>query len=165
MSGRIEFFVGLRAALDAPILGHGPMALDSKEYYYSFVEKYGDSDDVENYLRSKARAMEHGYSRRIPTHSHIIGGWVSRGIFGLIFWTYILWMMYQYLRRYAFAVPQLFGYCALSVVYYGWHILFSPMGVRSYLAIFIAAILYVRSVALGRAQLSFDLDCEAKRHE
>ena len=48
---------------------------------------------------------------------------------------------------------------------YAWHIFFSPMGVRSTFALFIAAILLAKAVAEGRFFLPVYIEREINKHE
>ena len=163
ISGRIEPFVGLRAALDSPIIGHGLSALDTKGYYLDFLEEYGDHSDVERFM--KLTRYNEGGRIKIPSHSHIIGDWLSCGITGVIPWLYILYLMYNYFRKYAAAVPQLYGFLSLQCAFYAWHICFSPLGIRSNLALFVATLLAVRAIAKGKFLMPPPMIMELRKHE
>lgn len=165
VSGRIEPFVGLKAAIDAPFIGHGALPIDDKGYYQSFLEEYGSQEDIERYYAFlRYRASELAFLM-IPTHSHIVYGWVSRGVVGLLFWLYVLYLMCNHVRKNMSAIPQLYGYFSVMLASYAWHIFFSPMGVRSTFALFIAAILLAKAVAEGRFFLPVYIEREINKHE
>jgi hypothetical protein len=116
--GRTEFLVGLEAALDSPIVGHGSWAKDWR--YAGEVETlqkdagYGTVGPSDSWL--------------IPSHSCLIGAWVSAGILGLAFW---LWVMSLFVRtlggltRNLEPVGLLIVFLAMMSV---WDVLFSPYG-------------------------------------
>lgn len=130
MAGRSEFFVGLIAAKDRPILGFGSHALDYKGYRRDFLFKYGNEEDVQKYNRLLLSGRMRNGIAHIPAHSHIICFWLWHGIFGLLFWAYVLWLVFSTLRERMAVVPQYFGYLAIAIPFCFWHILFSPYGDR-----------------------------------
>lgn len=164
INGRIEPVVGLMGALDKPIIGFGALAIDNKDYYLRALEEFGDEEDIKQF---KYLAMQNGGRVMVlQTHSHIIAGWVQSGIVGLIYWIYILWLMYDFIRHRAAAVPQWFGYFAASISYYAWHIFFSPLGDRrSSIALFVTALLIARAVSKGKIALPYDMEMEARRYD
>lgn len=164
INGRIEPVVGLMGALDKPIIGFGALAIDNKDYYLRALEEFGDEEDIKQF---KYLAMQNGGRVMVlQTHSHIIAGWVQSGIVGLIYWIYILWLMYDFIRRRSAAVPQWFGYLATSISYYAWHIFFSPLGGgRASITLFITALLIARAVSKGKIALPYDMEMEARRYD
>ena len=90
MSGRSGFFSAFYAALDKPIIGHGSWALDRNGYYRHFLEEYGSNEELEEYYASSVGRGE--MDDLLPGHSQIMVGWTWYGIFGLIFWLYVLWL-------------------------------------------------------------------------
>lgn len=163
VNGRLEPFVGLTAAIDNPILGYGCLPFDRNDYYLKALQKYGSDEDVQKYVYLRNR--EPGRMILIQTHSHIIGNWVTSGIFGLAFWVYVLWMMYVFIRKYASVIPQFYGYFAVSVPVFAWHIFFSPMGnLRQETAMFVALLLFVRAVGKKKLFLPVKMEMEAMRY-
>jgi len=153
MMGRIEPFVGFRALLDHPIVGYGPRPIDTKGYYSLFLEKWGGYEDVQNYMAYQARRQALGRETIIPSHSHIIGAWIERGIVGLMFWLYILYLMMLYLRKYSSTLPHLFGYGSMATAFYLWHIFFSPPGTRPLIALYIVVLLLAKGIGEGRVKI------------
>ena len=161
VSGRIEPFIGLMAALDKPIIGRGLLAIDDKNYYYNFISKYGDEDDVRIYeYTHKTNGIDF-----IPAHSHIIGDWLQCGMVGLLLWLYVLWLMFQYIHKYAAVIPQWFGYMAMNLMNYAWHIFFSPMGDRRFsITLFIVCLLFAKAIGNGKLALPMRMELEARRY-
>ena len=126
MAGRGDFFIGLIAALDKPIVGHGSQALDTHGYERDFVSKYGTIAETEEFNKRYAK----GYLRAIKAHSHVIQFWMWHGIAGLLFWLYILWLVFQTIRKRLAYVPEWFGYLAIVLPDFLWDYFFSPFGLR-----------------------------------
>ena len=126
MSSRGGTFVGLWAALDKPILGHGSVALDTHGYVLDFSSKYGT---LEAYKQIEETRRQFG-ARVIPAHSHIINFWMWHGIFGLVFWLYVIVMTSKTLFSRMHIYPPWFGYLAVTIPAFFWDVLFSPLGLR-----------------------------------
>lgn len=123
--GRPEVFVGLRAAMDSPILGHGSWAKDMKytEMQYDLMVEYGIQGDLTD-TEADTRGL-------IPSHSHIIGAWVYAGILGAVFWGYVLWLVTRAIVIVAVYRPPLAPIYAWLLVSFFWNIFFSPFGSTS----------------------------------
>lgn len=124
--GRADFFIGLDAALDRPIVGHGSQAFDTKGYEREFIFEYGSDIERKNYLCAEAK----GYLRTIRSHSHIICYWMWHGVFALLFWIYVFYLLLQTIRRRLSLIPEWFGYFALTLPAFAWDYFFSPLGLR-----------------------------------
>ena len=161
MAGRSEFFVAMTAILDNPIFGFGPQAEDKMGYRENFIRKYGDAEDFDRYLFF---LRQHPDKRRgIPQHSYLTMFWGYAGIIGLIFWIYIFSLIFKFFRRYAHAIPQWYGYFALSIPSFVWGIFFSPYNQRMVEPLLIVCILLARAVALGKLRLPFEMEVDARR--
>ena len=158
ISGRAEFFSSLRACADKPIIGFGPRPIDSHGYYREFLEKYGNPDDYDQYVRSEIEAARRGYysGEFMRSHSHITSFWLYFGIMGLLFWFYVLWLFFKWVTSFASAYPPWFGYIALSISAMAWDIFFSPMSTRIGEGAMIACILLVRAIHIGSVRLSIE---------
>lgn len=89
VTGRGETFAAITAIGDKPLFGHGSWALDKDLKYYKIVLSLQDEGTGEFDIK-KADSVD----RYIPSHSILMGGWISCGIGGfiavfLIFW----WLM------------------------------------------------------------------------
>jgi hypothetical protein len=122
LGGRPEFFIGVEAAMDSPLLGHGSWASDLK-YAEMMV-------DMKQASGADAAELEREVSV-IPTHSHIIAAWVFAGILGTLFWAYLFWLVPRAIAVVAIRRPPLAPIYAWLLVSYCWAILFSPFGSTS----------------------------------
>lgn len=123
MGGRTEFFIAIRAMMDHPIIGIGPLAIDREGYVLHFLEKYGEESDFK--LREIA-LRKNGGLELIPQHSSLTQFWGEAGISGLLFWVYVLWMMYKYFTKWASMMPRAFGYMAALTLGNVFFIFFNP---------------------------------------
>lgn len=142
MSGRSEVFVSLFALMDRPIIGLGSWALDYNGVYEEFLQHYGDASDYEAYVKYQRRNP--GFLMKIPCHSHIFTFWMWHGIFGLIFWIYILYLMTSVLMNRMHIIPEYYGYFAFMIPATYWNIFFSPLGQRPMMCLFISACLLTK---------------------
>lgn len=150
ISGRTDFFIGLYACCQQPIMGYGPWPQDVYGYRAYFYSKYGTDDELKNV---------HEYSdlwalKTIPAHSHIVGFWLEYGLIGLLFWFYVLYHIFHFLRKNMDVIPHLYGYIALALPGYVWGIFFSPFGSRASTAMFMVVFLTAESIRRGRMRLS-----------
>ena len=131
MSGRSEFFVGLIAALDKPLLGHGSCALDERGYRDEFLSKYGTTAEINKALEDRQFRAQMGIRVGvIPAHSHVITYWMWHGIPGLLFWLYVLKLVIDTMWKRLAIIPEWFGYFAVVVPAWLWDYFFSPFGQR-----------------------------------
>lgn len=147
MAGRSEFFVGAFAALDRPLVGFGSHALDFHGYWMQFVQKYGDSSDVEARTKAQRKADMKGGFTRIPAHSHIICFWMWHGVFGLLFWLYVMVLTIRTLQKRMSVMPEYFGYLALAIPGFMWNVMFSPLGDRVPECFMFCALLLLKKIA------------------
>jgi hypothetical protein len=147
LGGRPEVFIGLRAAMDSPIIGHGSWARDMKyiEMQHDMLQEYGMEHDL-----ADAESIGQGL---IPAHSHIIGAWVFSGCLGALFWGYLFWLVLRAIVVAAVQQPVLAPVYVWLFVGYTWNIFFSPFGSTSRVieAFTIVAIVDLLSQAPSRA--------------
>lgn len=167
IGGRAEFFCGLTAALERPIIGYGPWAVDTSGFYENFLLKYGNETDFASYLRYRESMAKSGFvvQSLIPTHSHIVGFWVYYGCIGLIFWAYIVFLCVEHMRKYLSAVPQFLGLISFAIPSTMWHIFFSPFNSRPSTCFFIVILLIARAVGKGLIPLPEDMVRSAYEHD
>ena len=124
LGGRPEFFIGLQAAMDSPLLGHGSWASDMKyaELMADVRSRGGQGGFVET--EREAQGV-------IPSHSHIIGAWVFAGILGAVFWAYVFWLVLRSVAVVAVHRPPLAPIYMWLLITYCWAIPFSPFGSTS----------------------------------
>ena len=158
MGGRGEAFIAFFAALDKPIMGHGPWAIDTGDYVDKFMSKYGDSEDYEKYAKSRAyqyRTVGTVY-HYIPAHSHIFSFWLWFGIVGLFYWLYILYSIFRYFHKEMAAVPQWVGFLAVGAPAFLWNIFFSGMGIRIYTVPYLVVLIMAHNVYKGRIMVPLE---------
>lgn len=165
MEGRKPFFIGLLAAIDRPIVGHGPRAEDRNGYAGRFLTKYGSDYDIAQYNSIHYFRMMRGVLPEIPTHSHILAGWVWCGILGLVFFIWVLYRMYVHVRYFMACIPQWYGFFALTIPSTAWSIMFNPYGARWALPQLLICMFLAKGVGEGRIKLSPDLEAEAVQYE
>ena len=167
MGGRMESFCGLIACVDKPIIGFGPWARDENGYVEEFLSKYANMEDYIGYLRTMEYYAQHGIrpERLIPCHAYITEFWLWYGIFGLIFWLYVIFVLLRYLRQDCWAVPQWYMWLAASIPGYCWGIFFSPWSSRVSGVLFVVACLMVRAVRKGSFLLPEEMIIEMSKAE
>jgi hypothetical protein len=154
LGGRMESFCGILACFDKPIVGFGPWAMDSRGYVDEFLARYGTSDDYDSYVKAQERNLKKGVGfKMIPCHAYITEFWLWYGIFGLIFWLYVIFVFIRYLKQDCWVVPQWFMWIAASIPGYFWGIFFSPWTNRVGGVVFIVACLMARAVRQGRQKM------------
>jgi hypothetical protein len=154
LGGRMESFCGLIACVDKPIVGFGPWAMDKKGYVGEFLTKYGTHEDYMRYIQRLEHARQSGdVIGMIPCHAYITEFWCWYGIFGLLFWLYVIFVFIRYLRQDCWAVPQWFMWIAASIPGYCWSMFFNPWSNRIGGIVFIVACLMARAVRMGAQQL------------
>ncbi len=154
LGGRMESFCGLIACVDKPIVGFGPWAMDKNGYVGEFLTKYGTHEDYMRYIERLEYARQHGdVIGMIPCHAYITEFWLWYGIFGLLFWLYVIFVFIRYLRQDCWAVPQWFMWIAASIPGYCWSIFFNPWLNRIGGIVFIVVCLMTRAVRMGAQQL------------
>jgi hypothetical protein len=121
LSGRPEVLASTQAIADSPIIGHGSWAKD-----YTYVELYLEALD-----KRGVPIVGDPYSDGlIPSHSYLFGSWVEAGIFGGIFWIYVMVIcgrsLYSLLHIPYWSRP-LVAFIVFSLM---WDVLFSPFGAQ-----------------------------------
>lgn len=144
MGGRADFFIGLIAAMDKPFIGHGSWAFDDYGYKAHFLSEYGTDQDYEMMQRFRLA----GNIWIIPSHSHIICAWMWHGVFGLLFWAYVLWLLFGTLKGRMHIYPPLFGYLAIMLPRAFWDIFFSPNDRRFATAVLIVICLLIKRMSI-----------------
>lgn len=118
LGGRSEIFVSSQAVMDSPLIGHGSWAKNPK-YAQRILELEKFGYEV-NYIAAE--------SELIPTHSHLMGGWVEAGLLGAIFWFWVLLLVFRVLSNLYMVREPL----APMITFIGflmlWDVIFSPFG-------------------------------------
>lgn len=167
MGGRAEAFICVYAAMDKPIFGFGPWALDWNGYSRRFLDKYGAAEDAETRAQEDVNRAAQGRLERIqflPFHSHIFGQWVWYGIVALFLWIYVLVLILNYFRKYIDVVPQWYGMLALIVPKLMWDIFFSPLFARVETAAAICCLLFAKAIFEGKMMYSREMWRERQKY-
>lgn len=167
MSGRMEFFCGLMACLDHPILGFGPKGEDTEGYTERYLKEFGAQEDYETYIKTIQWLKSSGqyFYLPIPAHSYIAMFWIGYGIIGLILWLYVLWLFFMYLRKYASAIPQWYGFICIGLTGETWSIFFNPFANRVSLPLLVCCILFCKAVRTRKLSLPIEMEDEARRYD
>jgi O-antigen ligase len=107
---------------------------------------YKDADDLSK------EELDEGY---IPTHSFILGAWVSAGILGALFWAGVWILVIRSMMRVypdSIALLPLASFAAFSLL---WNILFSPLGaeermISSYYVVMLMTCMAMATSSAGR---------------
>ena len=156
MAGRLEFFVGLYECLQSPVIGYGPWAIDKDGTYEEFLRKYGDAEDYDNYVKRQVYLATTYRVRSyalIGGHSHILQFWLAYGLLGLPYWLYVIYLIFQFWRRYVSFLPQFYGFLVVFSASFMWDVFFSPFSARIGFSLFITTLLLIRAGAMGRIQI------------
>jgi hypothetical protein len=151
--GRQELLVSSIAIIESPILGHGSWARDPKyiEMLPDLLTEYGYEDLHPFKYDEDVRRDDF-----IPTHSHIFGAWVYSGIFGAIFWLYILFQSFKIIFIKTRLIGEFTPIINFSSILMIWNILFSPFGAetRVYTSFTLVIILYFISKNTAKVGIS-----------
>lgn len=121
VGGRPETLVAIQAIRDSPIIGHGSFAVDPRysELMQELQYEYGYSDtDLPNDSEEPA----------IPTHSHLTMAWVESGIFGGIFWIFVLGLTFRGVIKVSLTRPALAPIYSYLLLNFVWNVCYSPFG-------------------------------------
>lgn len=166
LGGRMYSFCGLIACVDKPIIGFGPWAEDRNGYTAEFLSKYGTYDDYENYVKSLEWKLSRGVTfQMIPVHAYITEFWLWYGIFGLLFWLYVIFVLIRYIKQDCWVVPQWFMWIAACIPGYFWSIFFNPWADRIGGIVFVVACLMARAVRKGAQRLPDYMEEEVMKVE
>ncbi len=166
LGGRAESIIGLFACRDKPIVGWGPWAMDERGYTEEFFRHFGTWEDVESYVKLREWQAKCGFSERmLSCHSYITQFWAWYGIWGLVFWLYVIFAFLRYLKQDVAAVPQWYAWLACSIPTVFWGIFFSPLSDRVGVPLMVVGCLMARAVRLGRMTLPPHMLNEIRRVE
>ncbi len=120
LAGRPEIVVSSRAVLEHPLIGWGSWAKD-----YKYVEMLSDFQAQYN-LQTDLTDTEEDSQGLIPAHSHLMGAWIWAGIFGAVFWMYVLRLAFLALLKISAQRSALSLFYVYLLVIFLWDIFFSP---------------------------------------
>jgi len=137
VGGRAEFFIGLAAALDKPILGHGSWPEDTVGYAEKASARFG-------FEIKEDRNHDKRLRKFIKVHSAVMSAWVDHGILAAVFWVYIFSLVIRNVPRSVTYMPEYSGVIVFNAVAFLWAFFFSPIQQRSYNAIVLVPLLIIQ---------------------
>ena len=118
-SGRGDAFQSLYAISLNPLFGYGSYAKDKD----GIIREYNIKRNI-----IVSNKEDEGM---LPGHSYILGAWVYAGIFGFIFFAFVLKFILMCISKGVLLYnQQLTGICMYTLVSMVWNILFSPFADR-----------------------------------
>ena len=153
MKGRTNFFSCMYEGIRRPIIGYGPWAPDWEGVEGEFIAEYGSEEELAMYESYRLQ----GKVGWLGGHSQIGTFWVWYGIFGLLFWLYVIKELFFLFKNRMSVIPQWYGYFAVSIPSSLWAIFFSPFSGRVQESLLIVTCLLVKAVQRGRIPLSHDM--------
>ena len=158
LGGRGDSFIGLLACRDKPIIGWGPWAIDENGYTEEFMARFGTMEDYDALIKSMAFRAQYGITvNLLRCHSYITEFWAWYGIWGLVFWLYVVFVLLRYLKKDVAFVPQWYAWLACSIPGMFWGIFFSPFQDRFGCSLFVVACLMARAVRKGTFVLPLEM--------
>ncbi|MBI5962794.1 MAG: hypothetical protein HY863_04915 [Chloroflexi bacterium] len=122
LGGRREWLPATHAILDSPIIGYGSYARNTE--YGQYLYELADLGYVVNNAQLEIYLATRNF---IPTHSHLLQGWVWAGLAGGIFWLFILVLIIRTMIM-AYRYPSALFTVTIFLGFYAiWSVLFSPL--------------------------------------
>ena len=122
-SGRSDAFQSIFLISNNPIIGYGSYAKDKNEL-----------------IRQFDKETNRGKNDMLPGHSYVLGAWVYSGILGALFWIYILYLIFVFIKDKILLNDKLIGINVLLSFQMLWNILFSPFADRLNFLFFITLV-------------------------
>ena len=147
LGGRSEIYTAARAVMESPIIGHGSWAKDAG-HAARFLELRLLGHDLHPLTRLG--------SDLIPTHSHLMGGWVEAGILGAVFWLWVLLLTFRVLSslyRVREPLGPLIAFVGFVIL---WDVVFSPFGAERRLTVSFNVVLMMFAWDVLRGRLPRD---------
>ena len=144
LGGRSEIYASARAVVDSPFIGHGSWARDA-----GYAARVLELRLLGYDLHSSTRLD----SDLIPTHSHLMGGWVEAGILGAVFWLWVLLLVFRVLSNLYLIREPLGPLIAFIGIMMLWDVVFSPFGAERRLTLPFDVVLMMFAWDVLRARL------------
>ena len=144
LGGRSAIYVSARAVMDSPFLGHGSWARDAG-YAARVLEL--------RLLGYDLHPLNMSRSDLIPTHSHLMGGWVEAGFLGAVFWLWVLLLVFRVLSDLYLIREPLGPLIAFIGFMTLWDVVFSPFGAERRLTLPFNVVLMMFAWDVLRARL------------
>ncbi len=113
--GRVDALVAWQGIMETPLLGKGSWA--------------ADKDGIFSILKADLLKVETVYfSSYITAHSVILTAWLWGGVLGLIGMVILIWNVVRRLQLCLLKSPAYRALAAYLLIYFAWHVAFSPFG-------------------------------------
>lgn len=143
--GRGDVICAALAIYDSPIIGHGSWPRDTQGYFARACELTETKMPPNHYK---------GAYPLIVSHSHIMQAWMEAGIFGGIFWLYVLALVGRCMVSPFSDRDHLQLWAGTVATSMAWNICFSPISARLDVAMILAVFLtQIASSATAASQL------------
>ncbi|MDZ4687290.1 MAG: hypothetical protein SH850_19615 [Planctomycetaceae bacterium] len=119
--GRPQILGGWLAAAESPIIGYGSWPTDNGMFFARACEILEVNLDPSYYTMGP---------QLIPSHSHVLCAWVENGVMGLVFWSYVFFIVTRSAVARYHDEKQFGLFLVVSCVSLMWHIVFSPIAGR-----------------------------------
>ena len=135
LGGRPESLISFQAIADSPFFGHGSWA-ENIDYRIRYFEALEDAGKTVHWSALHKSLL-------IPGHSHILGAWIEHGIFGAVFWLFILLLITRALYSSVLGLYQVVFIEMLILTKAIWDIPFSPFGLHGRLTMSISIVVAI----------------------
>lgn len=128
MDNRADLLINWPFLWRSPIIGAGTEMIDRWGYV--------DNSPYAGHTDPMGRWYHHD---SFYGHSCIVGAWTANGIFGLIFWAYVLWLIFDFLGEKLYCLKDAGPLVMTGLIGMCWAIAFSPYGWFRGKVMFVAA--------------------------
>lgn len=130
MDDRADILYNSLFLLHSPIIGAGS----------EFIDRWGYVDRAPLVPHYDANG-HHLHYECLYGHSCLVGAWTGNGIFGLLFWVYVLWLLFDFLGEKLYVLKDAGPFVMSVLISLCWKIAFSPYGMFRAMAMFMAVFL------------------------
>ena len=146
IGGRQEVLTSIYAVMNSPFIGYGSWAINpfSENLLSGLLLDFG---------YYKAQAFNY-FDDRIPTHSHLLGAWVSSGIFGIFIWIWFLYNIIKAIILNSIIKDNWNAFFLFICVFMIWKIFFSSFSgeARFFDAFYLCLILFINDKLIKNAK-------------
>lgn len=142
LGSRIQFFVGVKAILENPIIGYGYYPVDKTRLFDRFAHEH----DL-YYIEKPEQGMH------FSAHSHVLNSYIYGSILSVLFWLYALFVVILFFKYALVLDDKMVGFFVITIFPWLWDYFFSPFGARlqeSMLLISIALMLLMGKMVLSK---------------
>ncbi len=146
IGGRQEILTSIYAIINSPFIGYGSWAINpfSENLLSGLLLDFG---------YYKAQAFTY-FDDRMPTHSHLLGAWVSAGILGILIWVWFLYNIIKAIILNSIIKDNWNAFFYFICILMTWKIFFSTFSgeARFYDAYYLCLVLFINNKLLANAK-------------